>query len=46
MVMMLSSYQSGHVICHLTGANAEISMRLRVQRGRGYVPCISVYIRS
>jgi DNA-directed RNA polymerase subunit alpha len=27
-----------HVICHLTGANSEISMRLRVQRGRGYVP--------
>ncbi|AEB48242.1 DNA-directed RNA polymerase subunit alpha [Aeromonas veronii B565] len=27
-----------HVICHLTGANAEISMRLKVQRGRGYVP--------
>jgi len=26
------------VICHLTGANAEISMRLKVQRGRGYVP--------
>ncbi|MFM5370036.1 DNA-directed RNA polymerase subunit alpha [Aeromonas hydrophila] len=29
---------SEHVICHLTGANAEISMRLKVQRGRGYVP--------
>ena len=27
-----------HVICHLTGNDAEISMRLRVQRGRGYVP--------
>lgn len=27
-----------HVICHLTGANAEINMRLKVQRGRGYVP--------
>lgn len=27
-----------HIICHLTGANAEISMRLKVQRGRGYVP--------
>ena len=27
-----------HVICNLTGAHAEISMRLKVQRGRGYVP--------
>ena len=27
-----------HIICHLTGNDAEISMRLRVQRGRGYVP--------
>ncbi|WP_392558795.1 DNA-directed RNA polymerase subunit alpha [Orbus mooreae] len=26
------------VICHLTDANASISMRIRVQRGRGYVP--------
>lgn len=26
-----------HVICNLTG-NAEVSMRIRVQRGRGYVP--------
>lgn len=28
----------GHVICHLTGDNASISMRLKVARGRGYVP--------
>ena len=27
-----------HVICHLTGDNASISMRLTVVRGRGYVP--------
>ena len=27
-----------HVICHLTDKNATISMRIRVQRGRGYVP--------
>ncbi|MXP67905.1 DNA-directed RNA polymerase subunit alpha [Pantoea sp. Aalb] len=27
-----------HVICHLTDANASISMRIKVQRGRGYVP--------
>ncbi|MCH1921459.1 MULTISPECIES: DNA-directed RNA polymerase subunit alpha [Shewanella] len=26
-----------HVICHLTG-NHDISMRIRVERGRGYVP--------
>ncbi|RJG50702.1 DNA-directed RNA polymerase subunit alpha [Motilimonas pumila] len=26
-----------HVICNLTG-NAEVSMRIRIQRGRGYVP--------
>ncbi|GAB3000212.1 DNA-directed RNA polymerase subunit alpha [Psychrosphaera aestuarii] len=27
-----------HVICNLTSANSEISMRVNVQRGRGYVP--------
>lgn len=27
-----------HVICHLTDDNAEISMRIKVARGRGYVP--------
>ncbi|QEM87267.1 DNA-directed RNA polymerase subunit alpha [Glaesserella parasuis] len=27
-----------HVICNLTDKNALISMRIRVQRGRGYVP--------
>ena len=27
-----------HVICHLTDDNAEISMRIKVERGRGYVP--------
>ncbi|MGL9735879.1 MAG: DNA-directed RNA polymerase subunit alpha [Symbiopectobacterium sp.] len=26
------------VICHLTDENATISMRIKVQRGRGYVP--------
>ncbi|EAS0601802.1 DNA-directed RNA polymerase subunit alpha [Salmonella enterica] len=27
-----------YVICHLTDENASISMRIKVQRGRGYVP--------
>jgi DNA-directed RNA polymerase subunit alpha len=27
-----------HVICNLTSDNSEISMRVNVQRGRGYVP--------
>ena len=27
-----------HVICQLTDENAAISMRIKVQRGRGYVP--------
>ncbi|MFD0966612.1 DNA-directed RNA polymerase subunit alpha [Seminibacterium arietis] len=27
-----------HVICNLTDENASINMRIRVQRGRGYVP--------
>ncbi|EOO7164967.1 DNA-directed RNA polymerase subunit alpha [Escherichia coli] len=27
-----------HVICYLTDENASISMRIKVQRGRGYVP--------
>ena len=27
-----------HVICHLTDDNASINMRIKVQRGRGYVP--------
>ena len=27
-----------HVICHLTDESASVSMRIRVQRGRGYVP--------
>ncbi|WP_392566423.1 DNA-directed RNA polymerase subunit alpha [Utexia brackfieldae] len=31
-------FNPDHVICHLTDANASISMRIRVQRGRGYVP--------
>ncbi|XBC39996.1 MAG: DNA-directed RNA polymerase subunit alpha [Buchnera aphidicola (Chaetogeoica yunlongensis)] len=30
-----------HVICTLTDANSSISMRIRVQRGRGYVPASS-----
>lgn len=33
------------VICHLTDANASISMRIRVQKGRGYVPA-SARVRS
>lgn len=27
-----------HVICHLTDEDASINMRIKVQRGRGYVP--------
>lgn len=27
-----------HVICHITDDNAELSMRIKVERGRGYVP--------
>lgn len=27
-----------HVLCHLTDKNASINMRIKVQRGRGYVP--------
>jgi len=27
-----------HVICHLTDEGASINMRIKVQRGRGYVP--------
>ncbi|AKZ65897.1 DNA-directed RNA polymerase subunit alpha [Candidatus Palibaumannia cicadellinicola] len=27
-----------HIICHLTEKNASINMRIKVQRGRGYVP--------
>ncbi len=30
-----------HIICHLTDENASINMRIRVQRGRGYVPASS-----
>ncbi|ATF09857.1 DNA-directed RNA polymerase subunit alpha [Candidatus Enterovibrio altilux] len=30
-----------HVICHLTDSNAEISMRIKIERGRGYAPASS-----
>ncbi|MGP4123450.1 MAG: DNA-directed RNA polymerase subunit alpha [Sodalis sp. (in: enterobacteria)] len=30
--------QPQHVLCHLTDKNSSINMRIRVQRGRGYVP--------
>jgi len=30
-----------HVICHLTTDSSDISMRIRVERGRGYVPASS-----
>jgi DNA-directed RNA polymerase subunit alpha len=30
-----------HIICNLTDKNASINMRIRVQRGRGYVPASS-----
>ncbi|MDU5466229.1 MAG: DNA-directed RNA polymerase subunit alpha [Escherichia coli] len=35
-----------HVICHLTDENASISMRIKVQRGRGYVPASTPRIHS
>ncbi|CUX96215.1 DNA-directed RNA polymerase subunit alpha [Candidatus Gullanella endobia] len=27
-----------HVLCHLTDKNATINMRIKIQRGRGYIP--------
>ncbi|BAH83136.1 DNA-directed RNA polymerase subunit alpha [Candidatus Ishikawella capsulata] len=30
-----------HVLCHLTSENASINMRIKVQRGRGYVTALS-----
>ncbi|PPI87885.1 DNA-directed RNA polymerase subunit alpha [Candidatus Pantoea edessiphila] len=30
--------QPQHIICHLTDKNAIINMRIKIQRGRGYVP--------
>ncbi len=33
-----------HVICHLTDKNASINMRIRVQRGRGYVPASARFL--
>lgn len=30
-----------HILCHLTHENSSISMRIKVQRGRGYVPAVS-----
>lgn len=30
-----------HIICHLTDKNANINMRIKVQKGRGYVPASS-----
>ncbi|UVK77280.1 MAG: RNA polymerase subunit alpha [Sodalis sp. Fle] len=30
--------QPQHVLCHLTDESASINMRIKVQRGRGYVP--------
>ncbi len=35
-----------HVIRHLTDENASISMRIKVQRGRGYVPASTEFIRK
>ncbi|CAA2930269.1 DNA-directed RNA polymerase subunit alpha [Arsenophonus endosymbiont of Bemisia tabaci] len=34
-----------HVICHLTDESSPINMRIKVQRGRGYVPA-SAHIHS
>ncbi|AWH90317.1 DNA-directed RNA polymerase subunit alpha [Buchnera aphidicola (Melanaphis sacchari)] len=30
-----------HIICHLTNDNSSIQMRIKVQRGRGYIPAAS-----
>lgn len=30
-----------HILCHLTHEQASINMRIKVQRGRGYVPAVS-----
>ncbi|MCX2958129.1 MAG: DNA-directed RNA polymerase subunit alpha, partial [Serratia symbiotica] len=30
-----------HIICHLTCNNSSINMRIKVQRGRGYMPASS-----
>lgn len=30
-----------HIICFITDKNTSISMRIKVQRGRGYVPAVS-----
>lgn len=30
-----------HIICHITDKDASINMRIKVQRGRGYVPASS-----
>lgn len=30
-----------HIICHLTNINSNINMRIKVQRGRGYIPASS-----
>ncbi|MDE5285487.1 MAG: DNA-directed RNA polymerase subunit alpha, partial [Buchnera aphidicola] len=30
-----------HIICHLTCDNSSINMRIKVQRGRGYIPASS-----
>ncbi|MCR3755017.1 MAG: RNA polymerase subunit alpha [Candidatus Westeberhardia cardiocondylae] len=32
---------SSHILCHLTDDNASINMRIKVQKGRGYVPASS-----
>ncbi|MBK4775909.1 DNA-directed RNA polymerase subunit alpha [Candidatus Pantoea edessiphila] len=33
--------QPKHIICHLTDKNAIINMRIKIQRGRGYVPAFN-----
>ncbi|NIH41156.1 MAG: DNA-directed RNA polymerase subunit alpha [Buchnera aphidicola (Periphyllus aceris)] len=34
-------FKLNHIICHLTNKNSSISMKIKVQRGRGYSPASS-----
>lgn len=35
-----------HIICYITDKNTSLNMRIKVQRGRGYVPAISRFNSS
>lgn len=34
-------FKPNHIICHITDKHTLLNMRIRVQRGRGYVPAVS-----